>query len=94
MGYAPQGVEDAVALLQGLHLPLLRKQLPDDVVMLLLIFVYDGLVALVPGRGKTAGADESVGKAADGRADQDGPVPVHCLGDDIRHPGHVGCVGD
>ena len=94
MGYAPEGVQDGITQFQGLRLPLLRKQLPDDVVMLLLIFVYDGLVALVSGRSKTAGADESVGKAADGRAYQDGTVPVHCPGDDIRHPGHVGCVGD
>ena len=35
MGYAPERVQDGITQFQGLRLPLLRKQLPDDVVMLL-----------------------------------------------------------
>ena len=58
----------------------------NDPVMLLLILVYDTLVSLVPRRSQTAGPDEGVGKAADGRTDQNGPVPVHSLGHDIRDP--------
>ena len=47
------------------------------------------LVALVSLRGECAYLYEGVRASAYGRCNEDGPVAVHCIGDNLHYLGHV-----